>query len=602
VLRTWRQTQLTQWALLVVPALVLAVLAWQHRWMSDDGFIHLRVVQQVLAGNGPVFNVGERVEASTSPLWVGLLVVASIVPGISLPMTAVVLGIALTCLGVVVGQRAGVVLARSRRGGDDGLFVPLGAAIVVALPPFWDFATSGLEMGLVWAWIGLSSWWCARRATTSSAPGIRVELLGAALVGLGALIRPDLAVFTVAFAGVVFAAAWRTSRRRRLGMALALVALPLGYQVFRMGYYAMLVPNTALAKEAGRAQWEQGWTYLLDFVGPYVLWVPIAAVVGLLVRAVRRDLRDGARLRAAAALAPALAGVLHAVYVLRAGGDFMHGRLLLPGLFGLVGSAGVWVPAASLRLPRLRPSVASVSSLSWTRAAMALTLSVTAVWAAVCLVGLRRGDVGFDPWHDTEDRPRRWLIAEERRFYTQAWKQQHPIRPDLTFAADPKAKPAKGTVTLTAPDDDQRLQAPLRKGAPRPSAQAVVLAGMVSYAWGPDVFVVDKLSLANPIGSHVDQTAARRPGHQKPVPLPYLVADVTDLPSLDQKIGPETAKAREVAAARRVLTCGRLDDYLDGIREPLTPGRFARNVLGSAANTMFRIDRDPVAAASSCAD
>ena len=63
--------------------------------MSDDGFIHLRVVEQVAAGHGPVFNVGERVEASTSPLWVALLVLAHPVTGVALPWKAVVIGIAL---------------------------------------------------------------------------------------------------------------------------------------------------------------------------------------------------------------------------------------------------------------------------------------------------------------------------------------------------------------------------------------------------------------------------------------------------------------------------------------------------------------------------
>ena len=42
---------------------------WTRRWMSDDGLIVLRTVRNLLAGNGPVFNAGERVEANTSTLW-----------------------------------------------------------------------------------------------------------------------------------------------------------------------------------------------------------------------------------------------------------------------------------------------------------------------------------------------------------------------------------------------------------------------------------------------------------------------------------------------------------------------------------------------------
>jgi arabinofuranosyltransferase len=40
---------------------------------SDDALINIRVVRQLLAGNGPVFNIGERVEVGTSPLWIYLV-------------------------------------------------------------------------------------------------------------------------------------------------------------------------------------------------------------------------------------------------------------------------------------------------------------------------------------------------------------------------------------------------------------------------------------------------------------------------------------------------------------------------------------------------
>ena len=43
--------------------LVFTIAAWHYRWMSDDGFINLRVVSELRAGHGPVFNPGERVEA-----------------------------------------------------------------------------------------------------------------------------------------------------------------------------------------------------------------------------------------------------------------------------------------------------------------------------------------------------------------------------------------------------------------------------------------------------------------------------------------------------------------------------------------------------------
>src|SRR5262249_19918073 len=48
---------------------VFACGAWARRWIADDGLIVLRTVRNLLAGNGPVFNAGERVETNTSAAW-----------------------------------------------------------------------------------------------------------------------------------------------------------------------------------------------------------------------------------------------------------------------------------------------------------------------------------------------------------------------------------------------------------------------------------------------------------------------------------------------------------------------------------------------------
>ena len=54
---------------------------WQRRWIADDGLIVLRTVRNLLAGNGPVFNAGERVESNTSTAWTYLVYLGSLVAG-----------------------------------------------------------------------------------------------------------------------------------------------------------------------------------------------------------------------------------------------------------------------------------------------------------------------------------------------------------------------------------------------------------------------------------------------------------------------------------------------------------------------------------------
>src|SRR5213075_2344091 len=69
-------------AVAFVPAVMIAIAGWSHRWMNEDAYINLRVLDQVFAGHGPVFNAGERIEAATSPLWLGVLVMGRFLFGL----------------------------------------------------------------------------------------------------------------------------------------------------------------------------------------------------------------------------------------------------------------------------------------------------------------------------------------------------------------------------------------------------------------------------------------------------------------------------------------------------------------------------------------
>jgi arabinofuranosyltransferase len=560
-----------QWAITAVPVIALVVMGWQRRWMSDDGFIHLRVVEQLTGGNGPVFNVGERVEASTSPLWVAILTVADLFGGFALPWKAVVLGIVCAGTGLLLAQRAGIRLAR--QGGDVRTVLPLGAAVVAAMPPFWDYATSGLETGLIFGWLGGSQWWCAHRVTATRVPRLRADLAGAAWVGLGYLIHPDLALFTVAFGAVLVVSAWPAGRWRVTGLLGAMAGLPVAYQIFRMGYYALLVPNTALTKEASRSQWGQGWRYLADFALPYWLWVPVGALIGLLATQTMADVRAGARLRAACRAAPALAAVGHALYIVRVGGDFMHARLLLPALFAMVAPVSLPLSVADLRLARSPLRVA--------------TAGLVAAWAVVCALALPRD--GSVP------RIADGTIEDERL----AWGGE--VRLDLlsTRWGDPRP----GEVRAFDVDRLGVVAVPLRSGVEFPAASVSVGGMGNAYAWDLDIYTIEHGSLADPVGSHLDHLVGERPGHQKPMPPVWQVAGLvegTEVPDVDG-VG-LLVSSGDLAAAEHAMECGQLADYLDGIHEPLTAGRFLRNLMDSVANTRLRLSPDPQAAEDQMCD
>jgi arabinofuranosyltransferase len=103
------------------------------------------------------------------------------------------------------------------------------------------------------------------------------------VIGLGPLVRPELGLVSIAFI-----IASLMCIRPAAGPAIVLLSsaglLPAAYEVFRAGYYGLLVPLPALAKEAATTDLPRGAAYVWDFVVPYWLTWPLVAV-GALVAA-----------------------------------------------------------------------------------------------------------------------------------------------------------------------------------------------------------------------------------------------------------------------------------------------------------------------------
>jgi arabinofuranosyltransferase len=573
--------------IILLPVLVFAFMGYCRRWMSDDAFIDLRVVQHIFAGHGPVFNIDERVEAYTSPLWVGLLAIWGALGG-GLEMGAVTLGIILSVAGLLLAQRAAWHLGmRLQRARDDGgaaetsrpLALPLGAAVFSALPIAWDFSTSGLESGLVIGWLGAVFWLLAR--ARPAPPGVLYA--GALAIGCGPLVRPDLGLFSVGFAIALGAIAVRGATEsptpwRWCGLATVTAILPLSYQIFRMGYFAALVPNTAFAKEAGLPYWSQGLRYTFDFVVPYALWFPLLVTTGWTCALLAEARRERDHVTVALILAPTLAAGAHWMYVTRVGGDFMHGRFLLPTLFGFL------LPVA---IVIVRPR----SDRPWAVAGLAGVVA----WALVCAVWLRvpfpEAGIGS-----------RWGIADERRFY-EFYRGENPIS-DKVFAHDPAmmefvhAMPGFNRAVVIWEGNGMARVASLSPSIP-PPIQAVVgmhNIGTLAYLAGLDAHVVDLAGLADPIAGRLQLIWRGRPGHEKSLPVPWVIARFGDESG-------SSPRPRTVADAARALQCGGLAHLLQAVDGPLTGSQFLQNLRDAWALSSLRIPRDPTAArARFCGD
>ncbi|MEW2613698.1 hypothetical protein AB0937_26590 [Streptomyces sp. NPDC047880] len=557
-------------ALVAVPTAALFVLGYRRRWICDDGLIYLRPVRQILAGNGPVFNVGERAESSTGTLWQWLLALTTWVTGEDPAFLAVGLGLLLSTAGF-----AFALLATCRLHRGAGLLLPAGVFVLLAVPPFWSYMTSGLESGLGVFWTGLS-WWLLVR-TRRGQEG-RETYAAAFVFGLGALVRPDLAVVTVCF----LAAQWWVLRPSRRGAAATLAsagAVPLAYEVFRAGYYGILVPLPAIAKEASASDWSRGAGYVQETLGPYWLW-PVVPVLGtlavLLVRRARREQRGRVPGRASLAVLPAplAAGVLLAGYVVRVGGDYMHARMILPALLLLLLPVLV-VPATKVT------GVAGTLLVVWLCAAVSPLRAPFDVRSTPGSFNVRSSDVES--------------LGDHNPVRTATWVSGWPALPEGR-AMLARAQRADGP-TLLYFDAGRRLHAtPMRPDAP----YRVVIVGRhlgVTGAAAPlDAYVNDAWGLASPVGAHLALERWSWPGHEKFLRNYWIFAEWAAEHPPQRDLLRAGASREAVAAARAALGCGELAELRESVRAPLTAGRFWRNLTGSVERTRFRFARWPVAA------
>lgn len=509
-----------RWLALVFLGLVVLL----RGWLSDDAFIGFRSVDHLVAGRGLVFNVGERVQSFTNPLWVLLLAIPH---WLFRDPYAVMLvsGVLVTLAGAWL---LGWHLVKSPLVGG------LALGLLALCESFGDFATSGLEnplSHLLLLGVLLFAFDCV-----DAAPGVRLGKLTLPWLcaGLALTTRLDNAVILSfclidlalrQFARLSKAGCGRGARsraplpHRRLLSAIALGLLPLiAWELFALVYYGSFVPNTAVAKlgvELPRSQvLGQGVTYLLTSVERDPL-TPLLIGAGVIV---------GLRARRTLPLA---CGILaHLAYVVWVGGDFMAGRFLsLPLVAAVALLAWRFGSSAS---PIERATKSGVSSVP-------LPASLGILGAAL-LVAVLSPYRPFAPGGERVVPPTG--IVSERDFY----------RPELGIVPNLRRRAYKEHGFWR---DGVRF----REGSER-----VVVhdnAGLTAYAAGPERHLVDTAGLTDPLLARVPVSGAKpwRVGHYtREIPAGYLESLRTDRNRLTDP------RYRALYERLRLVTRGRLFD------------------------------------------
>jgi len=290
-------------------------------WMCDDAYITLRTIDNFVNGYGLRWNVDERVQAFTNPLWLMLL---------SAPY-AVTREAFFTTLVVSIALASAAVWLFMTRIASSLEAMLIGLAACIFSKAFVEFSTSGLENPL-------TTFLLAVFFAVYFGSGRRRRLTLWATVGLLMLNRLDAAALVLP---IVLADGWSRGWRPMLRDAVVGLAPLAAWEIFSVVYYGFPVPNTAYAKlQTGittQALAGQGALYLIDSIAhdPVTLLVIATSIILCVGRDAKR-------------MWPVAVGiVLYLACMIRVGGDFMSGRFLAAPFFcAVAGCARLrWAPS-----------------------------------------------------------------------------------------------------------------------------------------------------------------------------------------------------------------------------------------------------------------
>ncbi len=360
------------WAVLLakepISRLALALLAtlvsfsgmlWPS-WFSDDALISFRYAQNLVAGHGLVYNIGERVEGYTNFLWTilaALVLVLQRDPVFWAYVAGVVLALVILLLTYWTARHV------------SGPAWALVAALIVATSQNMLIHTArgaGLETGL-FTLLALAgsmlylSWWSERRPRAAVLCGGVFALAsltrpeGMLLMGLTVLhlllttyqrplfadaIRSGNISTVIRILGASIQRQWACVRGPVVYLLTAYLLIIVPYFLWRIFYYGDVLPNTFYAKTGGGGRQvvrglEYVWMFAISMGGPFLLMMFVPLVANW--RATIQSWRGYFLLLVS----------VYSIYIIVVGGDHFYGARffvpLIPWLAILIADGLAWV-------------------------------------------------------------------------------------------------------------------------------------------------------------------------------------------------------------------------------------------------------------------
>jgi arabinofuranosyltransferase len=298
--------------------LIFLVYIIAFAFVCDDAYHSMRMSVNLVNGDGLVYNVGERVSASTSPLLPLLTAIFYKLTG-QIYLSALLVNIISSIAAVIIIFRS---FCRTRSA------TILATIIMLASKAFISFTTSGLENSLLFCLFAILISLFYRYE-----PGDHRRLLAMFFcVGLIAFTRMDTVLMTLPLLLYLF------FKRRPVRFFTFVFLFLVGmlpfiiWECFSLVYYGVPFPNTAYAKLGTDIPLQDYLTRGLEYYGisflhdPIIIFLPLAFILLAWQSKITAQ-----RLMSAGIL-------LYLMYIIYIGGDFMAGRFFtVPFLIALCG-------------------------------------------------------------------------------------------------------------------------------------------------------------------------------------------------------------------------------------------------------------------------
>ncbi|TGK06227.1 hypothetical protein EHO60_16695 [Leptospira fletcheri] len=285
-----------------------------NSWVGEDSYITFRTVENFLNGFGLRWNVYERVQAYTHPLWMfGIAFFGAL----KIPLFYASLLLSWIC---IFGSAFLLVRSRSEKQETFAWILLL----LVSCRAFVDYSTSGLENPA--SFLLLILLFLKGEKLLSNPNG--KDVFGFALIlSFAYLNRQDTVLFGVPYLAWLFLISFKNGQTIRWMGWGSLGLLPaFAWIVFSLLYYGYPFPNTAYAKlntgvPSGEL-WFSGFLYLRNSV----LWDPVSALaLAFSIVYLVTNRKKGFNPEF---LFPLLGILFYLIYILKIGGDFMAGRFV----------------------------------------------------------------------------------------------------------------------------------------------------------------------------------------------------------------------------------------------------------------------------------